>query len=48
MVADYHYGHWLAISCLVYVQHYDYEAIYAKMTKPAFVFDGRNILDHNK
>lgn len=26
----------------------DYEKIYAKMTKPAFVFDGRNILDHVK
>ena len=24
----------------------DFEKIYAKMTKPAFVFDGRNILDH--
>ena len=26
----------------------DYEKIYSKMTKPAFVFDGRNILDHTK
>ncbi len=25
---------------------YDYQAIYDKMQKPAFVFDGRNILDH--
>ena len=25
---------------------YDYRAMYAKMNKPAFVFDGRNILDH--
>jgi len=25
----------------------DYEAIYKKMAKPAFVFDGRNILDHD-
>jgi UDPglucose 6-dehydrogenase len=24
----------------------DYEAIYASMVKPAFIFDGRNILDH--
>ena len=24
----------------------DYEAIYASMKKPAFLFDGRNILDH--
>ena len=24
----------------------DYERIYAKMMKPAFIFDGRNILDH--
>lgn len=24
----------------------DYEAIYASMAKPAFIFDGRNILDH--
>lgn len=29
-------------------KHYDYAAIYSKMTKPAFVFDGRNILDHAK
>jgi len=26
----------------------DFEKIYHFMTKPAFVFDGRNILDHNK
>ena len=26
--------------------HLDYEAIYRSMAKPAFVFDGRNILDH--
>ena len=26
----------------------DYEKIYAGMAKPAFVFDGRNILDHDK
>jgi len=26
----------------------DYEAIYAAMVKPAFIFDGRNILDHAK
>ena len=25
---------------------YDFEKIYASMMKPAFVFDGRNILDH--
>uniref|UniRef100_A0A7S0WV08 UDP-glucose 6-dehydrogenase n=1 Tax=Chlamydomonas leiostraca TaxID=1034604 RepID=A0A7S0WV08_9CHLO len=25
---------------------YDYKAIYEKMTKPAFIFDGRNILNH--
>lgn len=27
---------------------YDYKAIYAKMQKPAFIFDGRNILNHNE
>lgn len=27
---------------------YDYEKIFAKMAKPAFIFDGRNILDHAK
>jgi UDPglucose 6-dehydrogenase len=27
---------------------YDYEKIYASMSKPAFIFDGRNILDHDK
>jgi len=26
----------------------DYERIYASMEKPAFVFDGRNILDHER
>jgi UDPglucose 6-dehydrogenase len=26
----------------------DYERIFASMAKPAFIFDGRNILDHNK
>ena len=26
---------------------YDYKRIYASMMKPAFVFDGRNILDHH-
>lgn len=25
---------------------YDYQRIYKSMTKPAFIFDGRNILDH--
>ena len=24
----------------------DYDAIYATMVKPAFIFDGRNVLDH--
>ena len=27
---------------------YDYSAIFEKMEKPAFIFDGRNILDHQK
>ncbi len=26
----------------------DYERIYQSMTKPAFIFDGRNLLDHKK
>ena len=26
----------------------DYEKIYEEMEKPAFIFDGRNILDHQK
>jgi UDPglucose 6-dehydrogenase len=26
----------------------DYEAIYGAMAKPAFIFDGRNLLDHNR
>ena len=26
----------------------DYEKIYASMSKPAFIFDGRNLLDHHK
>lgn len=27
---------------------YDYEELYSTMMKPAFIFDGRNILDHDK
>jgi len=27
---------------------YNYEEIFKKMVKPAFIFDGRNILDHDK
>ena len=27
---------------------YDWEKIYASMNKPAFIFDGRNILDKTK
>jgi len=27
---------------------YDYEAFYKKMMKPAFVFDGRNLLDPDR
>ena len=30
------------------LQTYDYQAIYDTMVKPAFIFDGRNILDHQK
>lgn len=29
-------------------KHLDYERIYKSMKKPAFIFDGRNILDHQK
>lgn len=29
-------------------QGYDYERIFKSMEKPAFIFDGRNILDHKK
>lgn len=28
--------------------NYDYEQIYSVMSKPAFIFDGRNVLDHAK
>ena len=27
---------------------YDYQKVYDAMVKPAFIFDGRNILDHAK
>ena len=27
---------------------YDYQRIYDAMLKPAFIFDGRNVLDHGK
>jgi UDPglucose 6-dehydrogenase len=29
-------------------KNYDYEKLYKSMIKPAFIFDGRNILDHQK
>ncbi|PSC73988.1 UDP-glucose dehydrogenase [Micractinium conductrix] len=29
-------------------KHYDYQKVYESMHKPAFIFDGRNILDHAK
>lgn len=31
-----------------YLKSFDYEKIYKVMQKPAFVFDGRLILDHEK
>jgi UDPglucose 6-dehydrogenase len=40
-----------AIAVLTEWDHFtelDYEAIYDAMIKPAFVFDGRNILDHHE
>mmetsp|Transcript_33751 Transcript_33751/g.50040 ORF Transcript_33751/g.50040 Transcript_33751/m.50040 type:complete len:252 (-) Transcript_33751:336-1091(-) len=40
-----------AICCLTEWDEFktlDYEKIYASMAKPAFLFDGRNILDHTK
>jgi UDPglucose 6-dehydrogenase len=40
-----------AIAVLTEWSHFaelDYEAVYDSMVKPAFVFDGRNILDHDK
>jgi UDPglucose 6-dehydrogenase len=40
-----------AIAILTEWQQYaglDYERIYAAMAKPAFLFDGRNLLDHKK
>ena len=27
-------------------KHYDYAAIWSTMVKPAFIFDGRNVLNH--
>ena len=29
-------------------KNYDYQEVYDSMVKPAFIFDGRNILDHAK
>lgn len=40
-----------AVAILTEWSHFtklDYEAIYTSMIKPAFIFDGRNILDHEK
>lgn len=40
-----------AVAILTEWAHYtelDYQAIYDSMTKPAFIFDGRNILDHKR
>jgi UDPglucose 6-dehydrogenase len=28
-------------------RHLDYHSIFKRMVKPAFIFDGRNLLDHN-
>lgn len=44
-------NHAHAIAILTEWSHFaklDYETIYKSMIKPAFVFDGRNILDHKK
>jgi UDPglucose 6-dehydrogenase len=40
-----------AIAILTEWPHFtdlDYQAIYQSMVKPAFIFDGRNILDHQR
>ena len=40
-----------AIAVLTEWRHFaelDYEAIFKDMVKPAFIFDGRNILDHRR
>jgi UDPglucose 6-dehydrogenase len=44
-------NHAHAIAVLTEWSHYtqlDYERIYNSMVKPAFIFDGRNLLDHKK
>jgi UDPglucose 6-dehydrogenase len=33
---------------LLIFKAYEYERIYEKMLKPAYIFDGRLILDHEK
>lgn len=33
---------------MLYFQSYDYKKIFDNMLKPAFIFDGRMILDHSK
>jgi len=41
--------HWCVAHCnsnSVHLKTYDYEKIYASMLKPAFLFDGRNLLNH--
>jgi UDPglucose 6-dehydrogenase len=34
--------------CSFFRQTYDYQKIYDSMAKPAFIFDGRHILDMEK
>lgn len=43
--------HWHCLhakhACAWCLQAYDYQRLYDSMVKPAFVFDGRNVLDHD-
>lgn len=38
----------LNMICLRLQQELDYELIYSLMVKPAYIFDGRKILDHQR
>lgn len=41
-------GYVLNMICLRLRQELDYELIYSLMVKPAYIFDGRKILDHQR
>ena len=44
----YHVKQYNCINILFTLKHLDYKRIYQSMMKPAYIFDGRKILDHDR